>query len=38
MESSVKELSRYRYETSLEDLDAYFNQNYVKTGVFPKEL
>lgn len=82
MESSVKELSKYRYETSLENLTdakimydngryknalnrgyysifhsiravcaldgfdsskhsgviSYFNQNYVKTEIFPKEL
>ena len=82
MESSVVELSKYRFETSVEDLEdakimyqngryknalnrgyysifhairsvialdgfdsskhsgviAFFNQNYVKTGIFPKEL
>ena len=82
MERTVKELSRYRFESSLEDIEdarimfengrykntlnrayysvfhaiksvtvlegfdsskhsgviSYFNQNYVKTGVFPKEL
>ena len=82
MERSVSELSKYRFETSLEDLDdakimfdngrykntlnrayyyifhaiksvtvldgfdsskhsgiiAFFNQNYVKTGIFPKEM
>ena len=82
MERSVNELSKYRFETSLEDLDdakimfdngrykntlnrayysifhaikavtvldgfdsskhsgiiAFFNQNYVKTGIFPKEM
>ena len=82
MESSVKALSKYRFETSLEDITdakimfangryknalnrayysifhsiravcaldgydsskhsgviAYFNQNYVKTGIFPKEM
>ena len=82
MEHNVNELSKYRFETSLEDLEdakimfdngrykntlnrayysifhaiksvtvldgfdsskhsgiiAFFNQNYVKTGVFPKEM
>ncbi len=82
MEDSIKELAKYRYETSLEDLEdarimlengryknalnrgyysifhairavnsldgfdsskhsgviAHFNQNYVKTKIFPKEL
>ena len=82
MENSIKELSRYRYETSLEDLEdarlmyangrykntlnrgyysifhgiravvaldgfdsskhsgviSYFNKNYVKTELFPKEV
>jgi len=82
MERSLNELSKYRFETSLEDIDdaklmfdngrykntlnrayysifhaiksvvildgfdsskhsgiiAYFNQNYVKTGIFPKEM
>ena len=82
MESSINELSKYRFETSLEDLEdarimlengryknalnrayysifhairsinildgfdsskhsgviAHFNQNYIKTGVFPKEM
>jgi len=82
MENSVEELSKYRFETSLEDIDdaelmfengrykntlnrayysifhaiksvtvldgfdsskhsgviSYFNQHYVKTGIFPKEL
>lgn len=82
MERCVSELSKYRFETSLEDLDdakimfdngrykntlnrayysifhaiksvtvldgfdsskhsgiiAFFNQNYVKTGIFPKEM
>ena len=82
MERSLNDLSKYRFETSLEDIDdaklmfdngrykntlnrayysifhaiksvvildgfdsskhsgiiAYFNQNYVKTGIFPKEM
>lgn len=82
MERSLNELSKYRFETSLEDIDdaklmfdngrykntlnrayysifhaiksvvildgfdsskhsgiiAYFNQNYVRTGIFPKEM
>ena len=58
MERSLNDLSKYRFETSLEDIDeiksvvildgfdsskhsgiiAYFNQNYVKTGIFPKEI